>query len=55
MLVRTFVLFVALTQLSACVVIPKIKMAESYNFDFEAPSQAPVGYADLLCCFDCTV
>lgn len=46
--------FTALISLSACVMVPEIKMTETLEFNYGAPSQQPIGYADLLCCFDCT-
>lgn len=44
-----------LTLLSGCVMIPDMTMSETLQFDAVPPSQQPVGFADLLCCFDCTV
>ena len=52
---RILILTLTLTQLTACMVTPDIKISETLHFDSPAPSQEPVSYADLMCCYDCTV
>lgn len=54
-MIRTLALLIALSQLTACVRVYDFSSVETLEFNYAAPSQAPVGYADLLCCFDCTV
>jgi hypothetical protein len=55
MFTKYLVLLLTLTQLTACVAVPEINITETLHFDSPAPSQEPVSYADLMCCYDCTV
>ncbi len=55
MLHKTLILIAALTQLSGCIAVPEITISETLHFDSPMPSQEPVSYADLMCCYDCTV
>lgn len=55
MLARNLCLIAALCLVTACVPrMPKINMPEHYSFDQPMPSQAPMSYNDLLCCYECT-
>jgi hypothetical protein len=43
----------ALISLSGCIAIPRIDIPETLTFDYELPSQQPMNYSDLLCCYEC--
>lgn len=49
MLVRIFLLSVALGALSGCVVTPRIEISESLYFDAPMPVQTPMSYSDIMC------
>ena len=55
MLTRLCVFALILTHLSACVAVPQDVFTETMDFSYAAPSQAPMSYDDLLCCYQCTV
>lgn len=55
MLLRILLLTSVLSSLTACMATPRINIRETLKFDQPAPSQEPVSYADLMCCYDCTV
>lgn len=55
MTLRTLLMIAALTQLTACYPVFDMRTPEKLTFDAVPPSQAPMTYADLMCCFDCTV
>ncbi len=44
---------VAIISLSGCVAIPRIEIPDALTFDYEMPSQQPMSYSDLLCCYEC--
>jgi hypothetical protein len=44
-----------LISLTGCVPVFDEPTTPEITFDNVAPSQAPMEYADILCCFDCTV
>ena len=41
--------------LGACVATPRIEIPNKMSFNHYIPSQAPMSYADILCCYDCHV
>ncbi len=55
MLIRTLLILTALISTSACVPVFDFSTPEKLTFDHMPPSQAPVTYADMMCCFECTV
>ena len=55
MFTRTALLFAVLTQTAACVPIFDFKTPEKLTFDAPAPPLVQTHYADLMCCYDCTV
>ena len=55
MLTRLCVLALCLSHLSGCVAVPQDVFTESVDFSYAAPSQTPMSYDDLLCCYECTV
>lgn len=44
---------VAMLIVSGCIATPRIDIPEKLTFDYELPSQTPMSYDDLLCCYDC--
>lgn len=45
----------ALLMTTACVPVFDTKTPEVITFDAEPLSVAPMNYADIMCCYDCTV
>lgn len=51
-------IIIALTSailLTACVATPRIDIPNTLSFNYQPPSQAPMSYNDILCCYDCQV
>lgn len=53
MFTRMLILFTVLSQISACMVVPPIEVAQKWNFDYIPQGHAPMSYDDLLCCYRC--
>jgi len=53
MFTKTSMLLAALFSLSACIATPRIEIPHTMSFNYQLPSQAPMSYNDLLCCYDC--
>jgi len=54
MFIRIIAISIILTQ-TACVPVFDFSTNEKLTFNFAPPSQQPMGYADLMCCYDCVV
>jgi hypothetical protein len=52
---RIILLLAVLTQTAACVPVFDTKAPLVITFDAEPASVAPMNYADIMCCYDCTV
>lgn len=55
MLIRTLFALAALMSTAACVPVFEGDNKINMTFDAVPPSQAPMNFADIMCCFDCTV
>ncbi len=55
MFTKLNILLITAYCLSACVAIPEVEIPHKMTFDYVIPNQAPMSYADILCCYDCRV
>ena len=55
MFIRLALAAAALLSTSACYPVFDYSTPEKLTFDAMPPSQAPVTYADMMCCFECAV
>jgi len=53
-MLKIIFLLAALTQTAACVPVFESE-APLMTFDAVPPSVAPMNFADIMCCYDCTV
>lgn len=52
---RMIIALIAALALTGCVATPRIEIPNTLSFNYQIPSQAPVSYNDMLCCYDCQV
>lgn len=54
MKLKTCLLLIVMTQLSGCIVTPRIEVPETISFDAVQPEQKTLSYNDTLCCWRCS-